>query len=133
MALQISRAFRDISLSFAKNPVTNDIIPLRNEDAIKKSVINLVRTRLGERFFNNSLGTRVKDSLFELNYSDLSITLVSEIEVLLENFESRIKVTEVLVESIEDSNELNIKIQYDIVGLPFPQQNIEFLLLPARI
>ena len=133
MALQISRAFRDISLSFAKNPVTNDIIPLRNEDAIKKSVINLVRTRLGERFFNNSLGTKVEDSLFELNYSDLSITLVSEIEVLLENFESRIKVTEVLVESIEDSNELNIKIQYDIVGLPFPQQNIEFLLVPARI
>lgn len=133
MALQISRAFRDISLSFTKNPVTNDIIPLRNEDAIKKSVINLVRTRIGERFFNTSLGTKVEDSLFELNYSDLSITLVSEIEVLLDNFEPRIKVAEVLVESIEDSNELNIKIQYDIVGLPFPQQNIEFLLVPARI
>lgn len=133
MALQISRAFRDISLSFTRNPVTNDIIVLRNEDAIKKSVINLVRTRIGERFFNNLLGTSVEDSLFELNTSDVTTILDDEIKTLLENFEPRIKVSEVLVESLMDSNELNIKIQYDIVGLPFPQQNIEFILVPARI
>lgn len=133
MALQISRAFRDISLSFTRNPVTNDIIALRNEDAIKKSVINLVRTRIGERFFNNLLGTSVEDSLFELNTSDVTTILDDEIKTLLENFEPRIKVSEVLVESLVDSNELNIKIQYDIVGLPFPQQNIEFILVPARI
>ena len=133
MALQISRAFRDISLSFTRNPVTNDIIALRNEDAIKKSVINLVRTRIGERFFNNLLGTSVEDSLFELNTSDVTTILDDEIKTLLENFEPRIRVSEVLVESLMDSNELNIKIQYDIVGLPFPQQNIEFILVPARI
>lgn len=133
MALQISRAFRDISLSFTRNPVTNDIIALRNEDAIKKSVINLVRTRIGERFFNNLLGTNVEDSLFELNTSDVTTILDDEIKTLLENFEPRIKVSEVLVESLMDSNELNIKLQYDIVGLPFPQQNIEFILVPARI
>lgn len=133
MALKISRAFRDISLSFTKNPVTNDIIPLRNEDAIKKSVINLVRTRIGERFFNSLLGTKVEDSLFELNYSEISISLEDEIKILLENFEPRIKTSEISVESLEDSNDLNIKIQYDIIGLPFPQQNIEFLLVPARI
>lgn len=133
MALQISRAFRDISLSFTRNPVTNDIIAIRNEDAIKKSVINLVRTRIGERFFNNLLGTSVEDSLFELNTSDVTTILDDEIKTLLENFEPRIKVSEVLVESLMDSNELNIKIQYDIVGLPFPQQNIEFILVPARI
>lgn len=133
MALQISRAFRDISLSFTRNPVTNDIIALRNEDAIKKSVINLVRTRIGERFFNNLLGTSVEDSLFELNTSDVTTILDDEIKTLLENFEPRIKVSEVLVENLMDSNELNIKIQYDIVGLPFPQQNIEFILVPARI
>lgn len=133
MALQISRAFRDISLSFTKNPVTNDIIPLRNEDAIKKSVINLVRTRVGERFFNNLLGTSIENSLFELNNLDLEIVLVDEIKILLENYEPRIKVVEVIVDSIEDSNELNIKMQYDIIGLPFPQQNIEFLLVLARI
>lgn len=133
MALQISRSFRDISLSFTKNPVTNDIIPLRNEDAIKKSVINLVRTRIGERFFNKAIGTSIEASLFELNYVEVEIVLTDEIKILLENYEPRIRVVEVLAESIEDSNELNIKIQYDIVGSPFPTQNIEFLLVSARI
>lgn len=133
MAIQISRAFRDISLSFTKNPVTNDIIAIRNEDAIKKSVINLVRTRIGERFFNNLLGSEVESSLFELNLPENTSFLEDKIKVLLENFEPRIRTNEVTVENVEDSNELNIRIVYDIIGLPFPQQNIEFILIPARI
>ena len=133
MAVTISRSFKDISLSFTKHPVTNDITILRNEDAIKKSVINLVRTRIGERFFNNLLGTSVDNSLFELNGPEVSTILDEEIKTVLSNFEPRIRVREVLVESIEDSNELNAKISYDIVGLPFPLQNIEFLLQPTRI
>lgn len=133
MTIQISRAFRDISLSFARNPVTNDIIILRNEDAIKKSVINLVRTRIGERFFNNLLGSSVENSLFELNLSENTGFLEEEIQVLLKNFEPRIFVREVIAEALEDSNEINIQIIYDIIGLPFPQQNIEFILVPTRI
>lgn len=133
MAIEISRAFRDISLSFARNPVTNDIIALRNEDAIKKSVVNLVRTRIGERFFNPLLGSEVENSLFELNLPENFSFLGDKIKVLLENFEPRIRTTEVIVDSLLDSNELNISITYDIVGLPFPQQTIEFILVPARI
>jgi phage baseplate assembly protein W len=133
MVLQISRAFRDISLSFTKNPVTNDIIPLRNEDAIKRAVVNLVRTRIGERFFNSLLGTNIEASLFELNLSENTSYLKSEIEVLLENFEPRVKVRNIGVQNVEDSNELNVRISYDIIGLSFPQQNIEFILVPARI
>ena len=133
MVVQISRAFRDISLSFTRNPVTNDIIPLRNEDAIKKSVINLVRTRIGERFFNNLLGTTVENSLFELNFPENTSYLQDEIQVLLENFEPRIQVKEIIVENLYDTYELNVRISYDIIGLPFPQQNIEFILVPARI
>ncbi len=131
--LSISRSFRDISLSFSRHPVTNDILVLKNEDAIKKSVINLIRTRIGERFFNNLLGTSVDNSLFELNGIEVSTILDEEIKTVLSNFEPRIAVKDVTVESIEDSNELNIKISYDIVGLPFPLQNIEFLLQPTRI
>ena len=133
MAIQISREFKDISLSFSRNPVTNDIIALRNENAIKKSVINLVRTRIGERFFNPLLGSKVENSLFELNLPEDLSFLGDNIKVLLENFEPRIRTTEVIVDSLVDSNELNISITYDIVGLPFPQQNIEFILVPARI
>jgi phage baseplate assembly protein W len=113
--------------------VTNDILILKNEDAIKKSVINLVRTRIGERFFNNLLGTSNDNSLFELNGPEVSTILDEEIKTVLSNFEPRIVVRDIIVESIEDSNELNIKISYDIVGLPFPLQNIEFLLQPTRI
>ena len=133
MVVKISRAFKDISLSFTKHPVTNDVTVLKNEDAIKKSVINLCRTRINERFFNDLLGTSIEDSLFETNLNDISSFLEREITVLLKNFEPRIRLTNVVVESLVDSYELQIRVEYDITGLPFPSQNIEFLLQPTRI
>ena len=133
MVVKISRAFKDISLSFTKHPVTNDVTVLKNEDAIKKSVINLCRTRINERFFNDLLGTSIEDSLFETNLDDIASFLEREITVLLKNFEPRIRLTNVIAESLVDSYELQIRIEYDITGLPFPQQNIDFLLQPTRI
>tara|TARA_B100000214_G_scaffold72335_1_gene48432 strand:- start:2291 stop:2692 length:402 start_codon:yes stop_codon:yes gene_type:complete len=133
MAVQISRAFKDISLSFTRSPITNDVIPLRNEDAIKKSVINLCRTRLTDRFFNELLGTSIEDALFELVGEDIGVSLEEEIKSLLNNFEPRIKLTQVNIEDDIDENGLYITIRYNIVGLPFPEQNIEFLLQPSRI
>ena len=133
MVVKISRAFKDISLSFTKHPVTNDVTVLKNEDAIKKSVVNLCRTRINERFFNDLLGTSIEDSLFETNLNDISSFLEREITVLLKNFEPRIRLTSVIVESLVDSYELQIRVEYDITGLPFPSQNIEFLLQPTRI
>ena len=114
-------------------PVTNDVTVLKNEDAIKKSVINLCRTRINERFFNDLLGTSIEDSLFETNLNDISSFLEREITVLLKNFEPRIRLTSVIVESLVDSYELQIRIEYDITGLPFPSQSIDFLLQPTRI
>ena len=128
-----SRQFKDISLTFTRNPVTNDILPLRNEDAIKKSVMNLVKTRVGERFFNNLLGTDLKDALFDLGSPALALSLESEIETLLENFEPRVAEPRVDIQFKTDSNELRIRIQYDIVGIPAPAQEIEFILEPTRI
>ena len=133
MAVQISRAFKDISLSFTRHPVTNDVTVLKNEDAIKRSVINLCRTRINDRFFNDLLGTSIEDSLFETNLDDIASFLEREITVLLKNFEPRIRLTSVIVESLVDSYELQIRIEYDITGLPFPSQNIDFLLQPTRI
>ena len=133
MAVQISRAFKDISLSFTRHPVTNDVTVLKNEDAIKRSVVNLCRTRINDRFFNDLLATSIEDSLFETNLDDIASFLEREITVLLKNFEPRIRLTSVIVESLVDSYELQIRIEYDITGLPFPSQNIEFLLQPTRI
>jgi phage baseplate assembly protein W len=133
MSITISRAFRDISLSFSRHPVTNDLIPLNNEDAVKKSVINLVRTRIGERFFNKLIGSEVESSLFELQTDETSVFLKEQITTLLNNFEPRILLREVFIDYPDDSNDLFIKISYDIIGQAFPSQNIEFLLLPSRI
>ena len=133
MPASISRAFKDISLSFTRHPVTNDVTVLKNEDAIKKSVTNLVRTNLSERFFNELIGSSVYTTLFELNSGYNSDDLREEIITLLKNFEPRIKLTNVYTESNPDSNGIFIQIEYDITGLPLPTQNIEFILQPSRV
>jgi len=133
MATRISRAFKDISLSFAKHPVTNDVLIIRNEDAIKKSVTNLVRTTLGERYFNPLIGTSVTKNLFEMVDEEISIIMREEILSVLRNFEPRIVLKVIRTTALPDDNQINVEIEYDIVGLGFPTQNIEFLLLPTRI
>jgi phage baseplate assembly protein W len=131
--VRISRKFKDISLSFTRNPVTNDIMTLFNDDAIKKSVVNLVRTRVGEKFFNSLVGTNVENSIFELQSATLARSLEEEIETLLNNFEPRISLSSVKITYPEESNELNVTLSYDIIGLPIPTQTVEFLLQPTRV
>lgn len=133
MPIRVSRSFKDISLSFVKHPVTNDVIVIKNEDAIKKSVMNLVRTSLGERFFQPLVGTSVYNSLFELATPEVSIVVQQEIENILLNNEPRIKTQRVQVDIPADSNDLNIKIEYLITGLGLPRQEIEFVLQSARM
>ena len=130
---KISRAFKDISLSFKKHPVTKDVTVLRNEDAIKKSVINLTRTRINDRFFNELIGTSIADNLFENMGSGLETALEEEISTLLKNYEPRIELNSVYVTANQDSNEMSVQIDYNIVGLPIASQNIEFLLQPTRV
>ncbi len=130
---KISRGFRDISLSFQRHPITRDILPLKDADAIKKSVQNLVRTKIGEVFFSNDIGTRITGSLFELASDDLVDPIQSEIETVIENFEPRVNLKEVEVRPLSDINTLNIEISYDIVGLPLPTQVIDFVLEPTRL
>ena len=130
---KISRKFKDISLSFVRNPVTNDILSINDADAIKRSVINLVRTRVGERFFNSLIGTSTENSLFELQTPELASLLETEIRTLLLNFEPRIKFSTVSVTYPDESNELNVRISYDIIGLQFPTQTVDFILQPTRV
>ena len=130
---RISRKFKDISLSFVRNPVTNDILSINDADAIKKSVVNLVRTRIGERFFNSLIGSRIEDSMFELQTPEVAYSLELDIKTLLKNFERRISLASVLVSYPEDSNEFNVRISYDIIGLSSPTQTVDFILQPTRV
>ncbi len=130
---KISRGFRDISLSFKRHPVTRDLLPLKNEDAIKRSVQNLVRTKIGEVFFSNDIGTRITGALFELSNTDFVDPITTEIKTVITNFEPRVALIDVKVDSTPDENALDIEISYNIVGLSLPSQTINFILEPTRL
>ena len=128
-----SRRFKDISLSFKRHPVTNDILALTNEDAIKRSVRNLVETVNEERFFNPLIGSHVRESLFKLADNSLRATLKTQIRTTIENFEPRVNLTDVIVNHPNDTNDLEITIVYDIIGQEASPQEITFILQPTRV
>ncbi len=130
---RFSQGFKDISLSFKRHPVTNDVLALKNEDAIKRSVQNLVRLQLGEVFFNPDLGTRITGSLFELANNDFVDPIKTEIETTITNNEKRVQLTSVDVESEPDTYSMNITISYELVGLSAPSQTLQFVLEPTRL
>ncbi len=132
-AQTFSQGFKDISLSFKKHPVTDDILVLKNEDAIKRSVQNLVRIQLGEVFFNRLIGTKISGSLFELANDNYVDPIRSEIETTIKNFEPRVRLTDVDFNSRPDLNSIEVTIFYDIVGLNAPNQSVNFILEPTRL
>ena len=128
-----SRAFKDINLSFKRHPVTNDVVAIRDEDAIKRSVKNIIFTILGEKPFDPTFGSVINDSLFDLSTNLSDIRIQDEITSSLNRFEPRI--SNIIVKSTvtPDSHELNCTVQYDIVGIPAPTQEVDVLLFPARV
>ena len=128
-----SRTFKDINLSFKRHPVTNDVLTVSDEDAIKRSVKNIVFTILGEKPFQPTFGSVINNSLFELNTSLNEIRVSDEIQQSLLNYEPRIDNVVVTTSIYPDSNELNCTVQYDIVGIPAPTQEVDVLLFPARV
>ena len=129
---RISRSFKDISMSFQVNPLTDDLIAIKNQTAISRSIRNLVLTTPGERFFNNGLGSQVNNLLFE-NVDDLTASSVkSEIENTIRNFEPRVKLLSTKVSANPDSNEFDVIITYEIVGIDAASQQLSFALQPAR-
>ncbi len=128
-----SRAFKDINLSFKRHPVANDVVAIRNEDAIKRSVRNIVFTILGEKPFDPTFGSIINDSLFDLSTNLNEIRVSDEITSSLSRFEPRISNVITTARVYSDTNELNCTIQYDITGLSAPTQSVEVILQPARV
>ena len=119
-------------MSFKVNPLTDDLIAIKNQTAIARSIRNLVLTSPGERFFNNEVGSRVNDLLFE-NVDDLTASSVkSEIENTIENYEPRVKLLNTKVSANHDSYEFDVIINYEIVGIDAQSQQLSFALQPAR-
>ena len=119
-------------MSFQVNPLTDDLIAIKNQTAIARSLRNLVLTSPGERFFNNNLGSRVNQLLFE-NMDDLTAASIkSEIENTIKNYEPRVKLLTTEVVANPDSNEFDVIITYEIVGIDAQAQQLSFALQPTR-
>ena len=128
-----SRAFKDINLSFKRHPVTNDVLTVSDEDAIKRSVKNIIFTILGEKPFEPNFGSVINQSLFDLNTNLNQIRVSDEIKASLNNHEPRINNVNVTVQVSPDTNEMNATVQYDITGIPAPTHEVDVLLFPARV
>ena len=129
---RVKQEFKDISMSFQTNPLNDDLIALKNSSAIARSIRNIVFTQPGEKFFNPDFGSRISESLFE-NIDDTSADVIrDEIRNSIKNFEPRVKLLNVFVRPNSQFNEMNVTIEYEIIGIDIPPQQLEFVLLPTR-
>lgn len=129
---RVSKSFKDISLSLQVNPLNYDLIDIKNETAIARSIRNLVFTLPGERFFNQNLGSKVSRSLFE-NIDNVSASIIrDEIRNTIENYEPRVDLISVDVRPNYDNNEFNVTVRYYIVGIDALPQQLTFALQSVR-
>ena len=129
---RVKQGFKDLSMSFRSNPLNDDLIGLKNESAIARSVKNLVFTLKGEKFFDPEFGSELSASLFE-NIDDVTaLTMRDDIDYMIKTYEPRVDV--INVESIPnyDNNQFDVVIVYQILGADTPPQELEFVLLPSR-
>ena len=129
---RLSRGFKDISASFQTNPLSNDLIALKNESTIARSVRNLVLTIQGERPFQPVLGTGVNNLLFD-NMDKLTASAIrSELRTTIENYEPRVEINVIIVEADFERNAFDVTLQYFIIGMDVPEQELTFALEPTR-
>ena len=131
-AQRVSKSFKDVSMSFKFNPLSGDLIALKNENAIARAVRNIVSTTPGEKLFSPDFGSSVSEILFE-NVDDITaVSIRDEIRSSLSNYEPRVELIDVEVDPNFDENQFDVKITYKIVGIDIPPSQLEFALLPSR-
>ena len=131
-AQRVSKSFKDVSMSFKFNPLSGDLIALKNENAIARAVRNIVLTTPGEKFFDPDFGSSVSEILFE-NVDDITaVSIEDEIKSSLKNYEPRVELINVTVDPNFDANQFDVIITYRIVGIDIPPSELEFALLPSR-
>ena len=129
---RVSRAFKDISLSFDPHPVTKDLPILKNESAISRSIRNLVQTIPTEKFFQPEVGSDVVKSLFDfVDYATASV-IQEQILTTVRNYEPRVTNVKVEVDPRPDDNSFEVQVIFDIIGQQFPTQEFSFILEATR-
>ena len=129
---RVSQSFKDISMTFQANPLNSDLIALKNETAIARSVRNIVFTLPGEKFFNPDFGSRVKRLLFDTVDEITASNIRDEIRSSIVNFEPRVELIDVQATPDYDNNSFDIVVSYRIVGINTPPQQLQFALQSTR-
>ena len=129
---RVKQGYKDLSMSFRSNPLNDDLIGLKNESAIARSIKNLVFTRKGEKFFDPDFGSEVSASLFENIDEVTAITIQDDIEYMIKMHEPRVKLINVESKPNYDNNQFDVVIIYQILGADTPPQVLDFVLLPSR-
>ena len=125
--LKRSRSFKDFSVNFARNPFTDDLSIVNNDNSIKQAVKNIILTSPGEKPFQPLIGSSVNRLLFEPLDAFTADAVAEEIRTTINQYEPRVKLTKVDVTPIFEGNKLNVSLEYKIVGLPIVE-TIEFVL-----
>ena len=129
---RVKRKYKDLSMSFETNPLNDDLVSLSDTAAIARSIRNIVFTSPGEKFFNPDFGSRISESLFENVDNVSALAIKDEIKSSIINFEPRVKLLDTIVVPNPDDNEMVVTMEYEIVGIDIPPQQLEFVLLPTR-
>ena len=129
---RLSQGFKDISMTFQINPLNSDLIGLKNENAISRSIRNIVFTLPGEKFFNENFGSRISRTLFE-TVDDISASIITdEIRNSIQNYEPRVELIDVQSFPDYDNGSFDVTIIYRIIGADVPAQQLQFVLQPTR-
>lgn len=128
------KSFKDVSVTFGKHPNTDDVLVSKDENAIKIALQNLIMTRKGERPFQPLIGSRVPELLFDILDFATAATITDEIYDLVDKYERRVRLVEVVTNPNFDTNAYEIQIQYEIIGreLDSGPLTTEFLLERTR-
>ena len=115
-----NRIYKDLNMSFTKNPATKDVARLFDIQAIKRSVKNIILTNKYERPFNPDFGCNLRGFLFENITEPLLVIIKDRVAMAIEKYEPRVSVEDVVVKNSSDPNGINIQVSFLINGVENP-------------
>jgi len=119
-------------MTFQSNPLNDDLIVIKNENAIARSLRNIVFTLPGEKFFDESFGSRITESLFDNIDEITAAIIVDEIRESIDINEPRVQLNDVKAFPDYDNNGFDVVIRYDVIGTEIPTQELQFVLQSSR-
>lgn len=126
------QTFKDLSVTFKPHPITGDLVTVKDEASIKQSIVNLLLTNKGERFFAPNIGSSISNLLFEpLDYGTASL-IQSEIKATLETYEPRIQIISIVATPNYDDNGFEVELVFEVVGRDDIPLNVNFFLERTR-